>query len=172
MRKVIEVDTKLWRNGLLKHRGPIGAFRKELRKEKYNALFDLQGNTKSALVTALARAEKKVGFDWKTVPEKPNFFVTNVHLACDQEVSAPSRYSRLLLDYFGDDEISETMEVKLRLEPKEENYLERICQLGFQSPRIMICFGSNWINKQLNDKTLIEFLRRVQEKFSPTFFFI
>ena len=172
LRKVIEVDTKLWRKGIIEHKKPIGAFRRGLRQENYDALFDLQGNTKSAMITALARADKKVGYAWKSVPEKPNFFVTNVHLPTNNEGSVRSRYSHLLLDFFGDDEIPETSDVELMLEPEELSQLERNCQLGFQSPRIMVCFGSNWINKQLTDETLEELLKRIQEKVSPTFFFV
>jgi heptosyltransferase-1 len=172
LRKIIEVDTKLWRKGIIKHKKPIGAFRRGLRQENYDALFDLQGNTKSAIITALARADKKVGYAWKSISEKPNFFVTNVHIPTNNEVSVRLRYSRLLLEFFGDDEMPETSDVELMLQKEEQNQLERNCQLGFQSPRIMVCFGSNWINKQLTDETLEELLKRIQEKASPTFFFV
>lgn len=169
--RVIEVDTKVWRKNLIGSRKAIGDFRRLLRQKKYDALFDLQGNTKSACITALARAEKKVGYGWKTLPEKTNFFVTSVHLPCEDTDSVRDRYSRLLLDFFGDEHIEETMELQLKLNAEEESHLERLTQLGFQHPRLMVCFGSNWKNKQLTEETLTTFLHRIQEKCAPTFFF-
>lgn len=170
--RVIEIDTRLWRKDFFKHRKSIAVIRRVLRLEKYDALFDLQGNTKSALITAFAKSEKKVGFSWKNLSEKTNFFATNVHLKTKEKISVREMYSRLLLDFFGDKEISEISEVKLKLKPDEQCQFDRIGQLGFQSPRIMVCFGSNWTNKQLTDKTLEELLGLIQEKYSPTFLFI
>ncbi|NGX47150.1 MAG: Lipopolysaccharide heptosyltransferase 1, partial [Chlamydiae bacterium] len=49
--RILEVDTRLWRKNLLKHQKAISSFRKLLRKKNYDALFDLQGNTKSGFIT-------------------------------------------------------------------------------------------------------------------------
>src|SRR5579872_2064853 len=56
---VLCLDSKSWRNpgSLFKNWKNIKAFLKTLRKKEYNFLYDLQGNTKSALITLIARAE-------------------------------------------------------------------------------------------------------------------
>lgn len=169
--QVLEVDTKKWRKNPYIHRKKIHQFIKEMRKKNYEALFDLQGNTKSGFITAFAKAKRKVGFSWETLPEKLNFLATNVHLHINQK-NVRNRYLQLLQDFFGDDEKVELEPVHLKLTKEEEVRLQRLEQLCFQRPRFMVCFGSNWPNKVLSEKTLTTFLHKIDEKFSPSFFFI
>lgn len=170
--RVLEVDTKLWRKSLLKHRRAITAFKKELRKKNYDVLFDLQGNTKSGSISALAKARKKVGYGWTSVPEKPNYFATNVHLPIPQKGSATARYCSLIENFFGTCEEIKTQPLKLELDPAEESRLNDLAHLGFERPRLMICFGSNWENKKISLDTLKAFLHLLDEKLTPTFIFI
>lgn len=169
--RILEVDTRLWRKNLLKHRKAISSFRKLLRKKNYDALFDLQGNTKSGFITAFAKADKKVGYSWQDLPEKTNFFATNVHLPISH-ANVRERYRQLVQDFFGDDEPIEMQPLELKLTPEEEIRLQRLGQLCFQRPRLMICFGSTWRNKMLPEDVLKEFLHRIDEKLSPSFFFV
>lgn len=170
--RVIVIDTKLWRKSPFKFRKKIGAACKEIREKKYDVLFDLQGNTKSGLLTQCARAQKKVGYSWCSAPEKPNCFSTNVQIYVEQKGSMRLRYLRLVQGYFGDECFSTTPTLKLKLTEEEENQLQHFSQLGFQTPRLMISFGSNWKNKRIPEKTLEEFLRLINDKFNPCFFFI
>ena len=57
VRRVIEADLRRWRKNLwaAQTRAEWTAFRKELQVERYDAVLDLQGLTKSALVSWLAR---------------------------------------------------------------------------------------------------------------------
>lgn len=167
--QVLEVETKIWRKSLIKHRSEILAFTKELRKKKYDALFDLQGNTKSGIITLLARAKKKVGYDWDTVKEKPNYFVTNVHVSV-KETNVRRRYSALLENFFGVKEIAEAKELNLKLTSEEEKRLKHFELLPY--PRLMICFGSNWENKKLSFETLKGFLQLIDQTHCPSFIFI
>lgn len=168
--RVLEIDTKLWRKNIFKYHEEIGAFRKSLRSKTYDALFDLQGNTKSAAVVALAKARKKVGYSWKSVPEKTNFFFTTVHIASEKR-NVRDRYSQLLEDFFGEEQLLPELPLQLKLNQAEQQRLERLTQLGFQRPRIMVCFGSNWENKMLSEKTLVDFLQKIDDKLAPSFFF-
>lgn len=170
--RVLEVDTKLWRKSPWKHRQSIGAFKKELCQKKYDVLFDLQGNTKSALICAMAKARKKVGYSWTTVAEKPNYFATNIHIPVLQEGNVRTRYSALIMSYFGDYATPEPQTLQLRLNAEEEERLQSLAQLGLERPRLMICFGSNWENKKLSFETLKAFLALIDEKIKPTFLFI
>ncbi|MCX6989457.1 MAG: hypothetical protein NTX49_00070, partial [Chlamydiae bacterium] len=80
--RVITLSTKRWRKALFskKTRSELKAFVTELRAIKYDLLFDLQGNTKSAFVTMMARAQQKVGFDYSGVREITNLLVTTKRL--------------------------------------------------------------------------------------------
>jgi heptosyltransferase I len=170
--KVHVIQTRQWRKGWLSAREEITAFTRDLRTENYETLFDLQGNTKSAFVTFFSKAEKKVGYDWKSVPEKPNYFVTNVHSMSCSSNNVRERYLGLVQEFFEDAHPFESKPLLLKLSEEEENRLQRLSQLGFQRPRIMICFGANWKNKRLTEQTLEEFIALIDEKFSPSFFFI
>jgi len=169
--QVLEVDTKTWRKNPFKFQCAMSTFRKKLRKKNYDALFDLQGNSKSGCITAFAKARQKVGYGWQDVCEKPNYFSTNVHLPISH-VNVRERYLQLLQDYFGDDDPIEMHSLELKLTQEEETRLERLQQLCFERPRLMICFGSNWRNKTLTEETLLAFLHRIDEKFAPSYFFI
>lgn len=170
--QVYTVDTKTWRRSLFGYRPEIRAFQKKLREKEYDALFDLQGNTKSGLITALVKARKKVGYSWGSVPERTNYFTTNVHIPVLQEGNIRSRYLQLVQDFIGDEEEVYHEAIRFKLKAEEECHLQRLATLGYQRPRFMVCFGSNWENKRLSEKTLIEFLRLIDDKISPCFFFI
>lgn len=172
LNRVLEIDTRLWRKNLLRYLLPISSFKKELRKTNYDALFDIQGNTKSGIVTSLAKARRKVGYSFQNVAEKPNFIATNVHIPCPQK-NVRMRYMHLLQEYFGDvgEPIPENP-LKLQLNKEEELQLERLGQFCFQRPRIMVCFGSKWKNKTLTEEVLTEFIHRIDDAMSPSFFFI
>lgn len=77
--QVVVFESKKWGKSLFSQetRQQIKSFRKKLRESRYDLLFDLQGNLKSGLIVALARARKKIGFGWKTVAEWPNALFTN-----------------------------------------------------------------------------------------------
>lgn len=169
---VHEVDTKLWRRSVLGFRHEIGAFRKTLRQQEYDALFDLQGNTKSGVITAMAKARKKVGYSWNCVPERANYFSTNVHLPISQKGNIRVRYLQMFTDFFGQEITLEPHPIAFTLKKEEKCRLSRLKEFGFQRPRLMVCFGSKWENKRLSQQTLISFLHLIQEKLSPTFIFI
>lgn len=172
LRRALEVDTRLWRKGLVRHRAAILQFVQTLRKTRYDALFDVQGNTKSAIITALARARKKVGFSWKGLAEKTNFFATNVHVRGRSGLSVRQSYSQLLLDFFGDKALLKQAPVHFSLTLEEESELERLAQRGSSGVRLMVCFGSNWRNKRLKEKTLTAFLQKIYDASSPSFLFV
>lgn len=169
---VWEVDTKKWRYGLWKHRKEIAAFLSRLRTTSYDVLFDLQGNTKSGLITLFAHAKEKVGYSWTSVPEKPNFFVTNRRFVTTSIKEVRKCTLSLVQQFFQDRAEFQEHGVSLRLSDEEENRLRSFSFLGALQPKIMICFGSKWKNKQLSEKTLSEFIQLIQQKISPHFFFI
>jgi len=166
---VLEIDTKTWRKSPFKKGREISTFAQELRKKTYDVLFDLQSNSKSGLICLLAKARKKVGYDWTSVREKPNYFATNVHFP-NKEINVRRKYSSLVENFFGMPESSETKAFKFKLTPDEEKRLTDLPLL--QSPRLMICFGSNWENKKLSLETLKAFLYLIDQAYFPSYFFI
>jgi heptosyltransferase-1 len=72
-----------------------------LRREGYDAAFDIQGNIKSGLVTWLSGAPARVGFDREGVRESPNLLFTNRKVRSLREDRHISRkYLRIVSDLF------------------------------------------------------------------------
>ncbi len=97
LRQVVCLDTRGWRR-----QGPMAAIRgswrvgQQLRKEQYDVVLDLQGNSKSGLFTWLSRAPQRFGFDSSQAREWLNTLTTNrkvnIHPECHH---ISSRYLQL-----------------------------------------------------------------------------
>lgn len=155
IRRVIPINTRKWR------KKPFCPELREalscLRKEKYDALFDLQGNCKSAFFTLFAKAKKKVGFSLMHAPEWPAILVTRYRYGIDPTVSAARGYLQLVQKHFRD--AAPYVHTPMPLQTNEELYLD------MPHPRYMVCFGSNWENKQLSFETLCAFLEKIEGHF-------
>ncbi len=171
--RVLICNTKAWRKSPLskENRAEMGPFFRELRKEEYDVLFDLQGNTKSAVFTAAARAKHKVGFSLKTLPEKPNALVTNRRYPIPKQGPVRKRYLDLIQAYFQDSSPFTALPITLSITSAEEERLSQLMNTLGDSPRLMLAMGSNWKNKQLCEKVAADVLCRIDAKLNPTFFF-
>lgn len=174
--QVLEVDTRAWRKNLLskKSRFEIAKFLRLLRAHKYDLLIDLQGNTKSAIITLLAKAQEKVGFSWKSLPEKLNWFATTHHYPARANACARRRYLGLVQNHLGDLDDFVTEPALLHISSKESSRLNEILSATHLEGRskLMICFGSRWKNKQLKEDTFVELLSRIEDAYKPAFLFI
>lgn len=170
------VDTRVWRKALTsaKTRQEIAQFIKELRQTKYDLLIDLQGNSKSALITLFAKAQAKVGFDWKSVPEKPNLLVTTHKYFVPPHLSIRKRYLHLAQSHFHDVDESAILPVELKITDEEQDRLQKILQEPSiaKGMRLMVCFGSKWKNKRLKEETLVELLKQIKLSYHANFVFI
>ena len=99
VRRVIEVDLRRWRKDLWspQTRAEWRTFRKELQRERYDAVLDLQGLTKSALVSWLAQlatggkryamANQTEGSSY----EAPTRWVADKAIAIERQIHAVDR---------------------------------------------------------------------------------
>ncbi|MGD2168957.1 MAG: glycosyltransferase family 9 protein [Chlamydiota bacterium] len=143
---------------------------KSLRKKKFDYLFDLQGNTKSALVTLLAKASVKVGYGKRSVREWPNLLVTDVKIDISKKQNISNFYVSLVREFFKRSSSYVTdSKVLLPISKKQKEEIHSLVKNG--SPlNVMVCPHSKWKNKKLSFQTLSEFLSRLSEKYQPTFF--
>ena len=173
---VITVQTKKWRSHLLTAATwkEIQQFRRELRKNTYDIVLDLQGNMKSAMVVASAKCPKKVGFGYETVSEWPNVLATHQRFNPPPGKNVREEYSFLAQSACGQEETFKDVGVKLTLRPDETDKLNAIIKNFPQDGRVkvMICPGSNWPNKQLSEQTLREFLRNISVNLKAHFFLL
>jgi heptosyltransferase-1 len=79
LRRVVPLDISRWKRewGTKETRRAVVAAARDLRAGGYDAAFDLQGNTKSGVVTFLSGAPVRWGFGRNGVRETPNLLFTN-----------------------------------------------------------------------------------------------
>jgi heptosyltransferase-1 len=174
VRQVNLIDSKRWR-GSLWHRSvlaEINAFRQRLRQEKYDVVFDFQGNIKSSMTTGFAKAKTKVGFGAKTVPEWPNLLFTNRRINPPAGQNIREDYLHIAKSYFGDSAPFAETGVALSITAEEQRSIDQLLAHPHLANRrrILVCPGSAWKNKQLSPQTLLSFLSLVQKQGSPSAF--
>lgn len=157
--RCIEVDTKSWRKKFLWKE--FRAFLKSLRQERYDAVFDLQGNIKSGLITFFSRACHKVGFGFKSAPEAVSALFYSERFNPPKGQNVRDDYLLLAQQFLGTDKRAATTTL-LQLTEQIEDY----------SGAWLIAPGSNWVNKQLTYEQLVAFLTHCQSEFSPKFIFL
>ncbi len=172
VRRAIPFSSRTWRKALfpLSTWKEMREFTKRLRQENYDILFDLQGNTKSGLITALAKSKEKVGLGWKSVSEFPNFFATRSHIEIPESLQVQDRYLQVVQKFFADETPYTPQGAALQLTAEEEVCLASL--VTQERPRIMVACGSRWSNKKLAEKTLEDLLQKIAQKENPYFYFI
>lgn len=178
--QTICVQTKKWR-GVFWQKNvwrEIKQFLHTLRITRYDLVLDLQGNTKSAAITAAARSPLKVGFGKSTVAEWPNLLVTNKKINPPLTQNIREDYLFLaknaLPSPLTEEDKTNEKELRLLLSALEKKQLEKITHQirEAQGLHILVSLGSNWPNKQLKKKTLQEFLQCLSKEWTSYFFFI
>jgi heptosyltransferase I len=170
--RVLVIDTKKWRRAPFKKETwrALRLFYKELTEKSYDLLFDLQGNSKSALITSLARAKEKVGFSWSSLPEKLNCLVTNYRYAVSSRLPVKQFYLTLVEKHLGGGNPSSSNQLPFTLTDRER---ERVTALNahLTDASLMVAFGSKWKNKRLKEETLFHLLSLISKKYRPFFLF-
>lgn len=161
--RTIEVDTKKWRSNLFTKatKQEIAATTAELKKESYDAVFDLQGNIKSAIITFLARSKNKIGFGFKTAPESISALSYTHRYNPPVCQNIRSDYLFLPESYFAKKNnitLSTLLTVEQAVPVLQANWL--------------IAPGSNWINKQLTYPALTAFLQLCKLAYKPKYVFL
>ncbi len=172
VRRAIPFSSRTWRKALfpLNTWREMRAFTQLLRQESYDVLFDLQGNTKSGLITGLAKSKEKVGLGRKSVSEFPNLFATRRHIDIDGSLQVQQRYLQVVQKFFADETTFIPQGATLLVKPEEESRLASL--LVSEGPRIMVACGSRWANKKLAEKTLEELIEKIAHQENPYFYFI
>lgn len=174
--RILEFDTYQWRHSLFSCESwrELRQFSKILRDREYDVVFDLQGNYKSSLFCGLARSKIKIGFGSSTASNKANIFFTNRRVDPLPEKNIREDYLALIYSYCGVDAEGLEDQVTLKITREEALNIQAILQSlpVDRQPFVMVCPGSAWPNKQLNQKALIDFLTLLNEKLSCSYLFV
>lgn len=171
----IPVQIKKWRSSIWKKKcwQEIQALIQRMRQCHYDLVLDLQGNVKSGLLTAMARSQRKVGFGWSTAPEWPNVFFTHERYnpPCGRNIRED--YLFLAQNALGG-AIPDIGGIALQISSQQIKQIEELLQAPplQGGPRIVVCPGSNWVNKQLSLEILQAFLAEISKKLGGRFLFV
>mgnify|MGYP001158505705 CR=1 FL=1 len=171
--KVITIETKKWKKKpfSLESLKEFSAFRSCLRGKQYDLIFDLQGNIKSGLITALSKGKKKVGWTFFKAAEWPSSLFVTHRFAPSTNQSVSSQYLEMVQHFFPEHPSQVSSKISLTISLEEREFLETSLS-KVRGVRFMICMGSNWKNKQLTLSTWKAFLDRVDQKYTSFFFFV
>ncbi len=150
----------------------MARLRRSLRSFYYDVLFDLQGNTKSTVFTAIARAKIKVGFGRRTVSEWPNLLFTNRKYNHSSGVNVREEYLILCRTLFQKPPTAKIRTTPFNLSSEEQLKKEEMVATFSGEPRLMICPGSRWENKRIADVTWNAFLGKVAAAYNLEIFLI
>lgn len=133
-----------------------------LRQNRYEYVFDLQGNCKSGMITWWARSKNKVGFGRKSVREWPNLLATNHRVEVPKSLEIRRQYVYLVESVFS------------RRGGALEPPVFRLSSTGtsFEVPfsrSILVCLGSRWENKKISLSFAKEFLLQVEREYKVHF---
>lgn len=149
---------------------------RELRRDSYDYVFDLQGNCKSGLLTFLSKGKVKVGFGARSVREWPNLLATNIRFDTTVSKNMRLQYIGLFQNFFQDalPYIPSSNSTLLRISEMEK---KRVCEIAGEGKKrgivqVMVCPGSRWKNKQLPLSTLITVLEEIEKKIDSFFHLI
>ncbi|ADI38280.1 putative lipopolysaccharide heptosyltransferase I [Waddlia chondrophila 2032/99] len=156
---VYTVHTKKWRKG----RGwkEIAAIRKQLKSQSWDVVFDLQGNSKSAILTHWANSSDKVGYGDRLVFEKPNLWVTTHQYDPPPEANVREENLFLVRSYLQDKAPFQSKAVYLNISTEEEELVDQIDRRLPNQRKVMVCPGSAWLSKQVEQKALVCFLKQI-----------
>jgi heptosyltransferase-1 len=172
IRKVYRIDTKLWRKYWLVQNGYQSGRKvmQELRAERYDVVLDLQGNSKSGLITFLSGAPLRYGFAAQEVREWPNLLATNRRVglgAADHHIT--DRSLRVAASAFPGGMIPETAGPIYPAQKAVEWVADQFRRLGIASHRkVVFHYGTSWSTKLWTLGNWQELARRVAEELGAT----
>lgn len=171
----IIVDTKNWRKSFLRRetRKAMKYTITKLQAKTYDVVFDLQGNTKSAIFTFFAKARAKVGFGFKTAREWMNPLVTSYHYN-PPLISIRADYVGMIYYFFQKPLPCRLKDELLTYPPNAQDkvVIDQLIQSIDRNKTIyLICPQSAWENKCLSYETLVDFLQKIQETQNAYFIF-
>lgn len=172
----ITIHTSQWRKGFYykKTIRELLDFRRELRKEVYDVVFDLQGNSKSGFVLSQVRSPSKVGFGRNSVSEWPNLLFTTQRYDPPLHQNVRDESLFLVKSFFNDFTDCSEQKVRLNISERELENIHLLLRTPNiqKGPKILVCPGSAWPNKQLHPDSLLTFLTLLDLELKGSFLFL
>lgn len=151
------IDTKKWRSGFFTSSTwqEAGGVLGKLRYEKYDVIIDLQANTKSAIISLLARGQKRIGFNYSHASEWPASVFLTHRIKPSKEYGARGVYLELLKEGLGlNKEVCQLQDLMgvhgpkmtWRFDKEPQKVAHKLLEGGAFG---LFAMGSRWPNKQI-----------------------
>ncbi len=150
LHRVVCVNTRAWRKlSFVAMLREFWTFVQGLRQQRYDYVFDLQGNSKSGMFALASSAEKKYGFSLAQVREWPNVLATThkVQLGAEEQHVARRALAvvRAALPDGGEVPLSGPLPVNTELKGQVETKLKKF---GLEHRKIIVLhYGTTWQTK-------------------------
>jgi heptosyltransferase I len=169
--QVFCINTHAWRKFNFKG---ILTFRNSLRKNSYDAIFDLQGNTKSGFCTLQGKSPIKVGFAKESIHEWPNLLFTNRKYNPQKGLNVREENLFLVQSFFNEKHIYNDSAITLKISQEQSAHIDSILanEVIQSRSKVMICPGSAWPNKRMTEESLASLLQQMQKEMQCGFMFI
>jgi heptosyltransferase I len=170
LRRVVPLDIRRWKRkwSTADARREALAGVRQLRRGRYDAAFDIQGNAKSGLVTRLSGAPLRFGFDRGGVRELPNLLFTNRKVALlpgDRHIVR--KYLRVVSAPFGGTFDPRELRPTVATSAADASTAARIVSelLPGASPRVALHAGSTWETKRMDPAFWAGAVRSLRARF-------
>jgi heptosyltransferase-1 len=150
--QVLPIDTRSWRKNFFHFKTLHRIFStiKALRRQRHTTLFDLQGNLKSALITLLARAHSKIGFDPSLKTEWPSHWAYNQYYRPNEEISRPLHYLGMIQYHLGSSATPTLPPLEIHSSQSDSSDVPATIARLSLYPTLLIAPNSRWENKCLS----------------------
>ncbi len=170
LRRVVPLDIRRWKSAwtTADARREAAAAVRELREGRYDAAFDIQGNTKSGAVTRLSGAPVRYGFDRKGVREAPNLLFTNRKVPQrPEDRHVAGKMLRVISAPFGGSFDLSALRTEVATGPEADARAARILAelLPGVFPVVAIHAGTTWTTKKMYPGFWADAARRLRGRF-------
>jgi heptosyltransferase-1 len=170
LHRVVPLDLKRWKSewSTTSARREASDAVRRLREGGYDVAFDIQGNSKSGVVTRLSGAPLRYGFDRNGTREAPNLLFTNRKVAlraADRHIS--QKILRIVSAPFGGEFDLSDLKSGLFISKQQERRAERIVSEIFPSasPLVVLHAGTTWRTKRMDPSFWSDALRLLKGRF-------
>lgn len=148
--RVLTVAFRRWKKAPFarRTRRELVSFIQTLRQERYDLIFDLQGNLKSGLVCAFGRAPLKVGFSRAHQQERLNALFTNRKVGfLPPDKNAGQRYLRIVSAPFALPPESVVPHGDIYTSPEDNAHAQQMIGAAAGRPLMLFHNGTTWTTK-------------------------
>ena len=168
--KVIPLAIKEWKGRIASPATWREAFAATgaLRRERYAAAFDIQGNIKSGVVTLLSGAPLRYGFPREVARERENLWFTNRRPpALEEDRHITRKILRVVSAPFGMPFAMEELRGEVVNTPEETAAAARLLEASLPgaSPRLAVHPGTTWETKRMDPAFWAESVRNLRKNF-------